>query len=380
MTKRIGIFTSTRADYGLLFHLMKNLNADHSVDLHLMVTGTHLSKNHDLSVNLIDRTIFKNIHEFPVDVEKSEAEIFAETLTRGAVLLDSVLLDVCVILGDRFEALAFAVACFMKNVPIAHLHGGELTFGAKDDAYRHSITKLAKLHLTAHEEYTRRVIQLGEQPESVFTTGPFGLDYLNHIQKKSKVDLENELGFQFKTHNLLITLHPETHSPKEVLTAIDSLLSGLDAVPNCGFIFTMPNIDQGGLLIRERIKTYCEKNIIRAKAFENLGSTNYLSLLSYVDAVVGNSSSGIYEAPYLKVPTINIGHRQEGRIKASSVIDVDFNPTEITRSILHVFSNKKSIIEKLVYPFSNLEPSSKAKAIILDYDFSLLKRFYDSSK
>lgn len=375
--KKIAAFTSTRADYGLLFHLMKSLELSPDCEFHMLITGTHLSEKHGYTGKLIDRTLFKNIHELPVPVTE-EPYIFAETVKQTTELLKKQNFDSCIVLGDRFEAFGFATACFMENIPLIHLHGGEVTYGAKDDSYRHCITKLARLHFTAHPDYSKRVIQLGEEPSSVFNVGPLGLEYLKTFKKKSKAELSELLKFDIGEKSLLITVHPETHSLDQVDSSIKMLLECLGQLKDVTLIFTMPNIDPGGEIIRNHINDFCQEKA-QAQAFENLGSDNYLSVMSVCDGVVGNSSSGIYEAPYLKVPTLNIGDRQTGRIKATSVIDVDYDKNQIRSALERILGNQDTEITNPVYPFGEIDSYLKVRDIILTYTFEKFKKFYDKN-
>lgn len=375
--KKIGVFTSTRAEFGLLKNLAQEFSKDKGCDLYLLVSGTHLSEKHGYTLSQIDQSVFKNIIQIPVEVDLNESEIFSQTVSRSAKVLSRLKLETCVVLGDRFEAFAFAVSAYMNDVNLVHFHGGELTLGAKDDTYRHCITKLSKLHFTAHKEYANRVIQLGEDPRSVYSLGPIGLEYLNSFKKKTQEEVFSELGIQSKKNKILVTLHPETQSELGVSESISILLDALNRLDDCTIIFTMPNIDKGGDLIRNAIQSFV-KSHSSSYAFESLGSENYLNVLQYADAIVGNSSSGIYEAPYLKIPTLNIGNRQEGRIRTSSIVDVPFESEKIYKSLVLILSDKKGFTNNLVYPYGKLENCTEIKDIILNFNFTIKKSFYGS--
>lgn len=376
--RRICVFTSTRADYGLLFHLMKSLAQSPDCELHLLVSGTHLSTKHGHSLDLIDKQLFNNIHLLPVDLTSSEAEMTAETLKESARAIRKIKPDIGVILGDRFEGLAFSLAAFMEGTHIVHLHGGEITSGAKDDSYRHCISKLAKLHFTAHEDYRQRLLHMGEQPDSVFTVGAFGLEYLQNFRRKTREELSSEIKIPLQGSILLVTLHSETLSLQNTRMAITGLLQALQQIKDVTVVFTMPNIDPGGELIREGINDFTSKRDY-AYAIENMGSDNYLALMAISSAVVGNSSSGIYEAPYLKIPTVNIGDRQAGRIRAKSVIDTKYGADEIKSAILKAMGEKEKLTVNIAYPFGDLNSSDKAKDIILTYNFPQIKIFYEQT-
>ncbi|MBY0518469.1 MAG: UDP-N-acetylglucosamine 2-epimerase (hydrolyzing) [Bacteriovoracaceae bacterium] len=372
--KKVVAFTSTRADYGPIFHLIKSLSSD--CELHLFVTGTHLSMKHGYTIDLIDKSIFKNIHKLPVDLEGTEADIFASTLKLVSAELKKQHYDIAIVLGDRFEALAFGVGAFMENIPLVHLHGGEITYGAKDDSYRHCLTKLSQLHFTAHQDYSKRVIQLGENPTSVFNVGAFGLEYLKSFNKKSKAELSKILDFDLTKKIFLVTLHSETHDESNVENAVREVLDGLAHFTDASIVITMPNIDVGGKIIRKYLNEFC-RTYKNAKCFENLGSDNYLSVMAISNIVIGNSSSGIYEAPYFKIPTINIGSRQAGRIKAESVIDVKYDKDQIRDTIQRVL--KGLDLKDMLYPFGQPDAYIKAKDIILNFSFEPMKKFYDKN-
>lgn len=374
--KKVAVFTSTRADYGLLFHLLKALEEDPRCELSVLVTGTHLSARHGMTIDHIEKNFFKRIITFPVNVDGREEEVFSETLLKSSQIIQKEKFDICVVLGDRFEALAFGLASFMGNINLVHLHGGEITNGAKDDSYRHCLTKLSKLHFVAHPTYASRVIKMGEDPNSVFNVGPLGMEYLKSFRKMSKDELEEKFNFKFRPKNLLITFHPETHSFGLNEGYIKVLLKALETQKNCSLIFTMPNIDAEGEIIRKEISEFCKKNSEFAYCFENLGSINYLNIMSFVDGVVGNSSSGIYEAPYLKVPTLNLGSRQEGRIKATSVIDVEIERDAILKSLDQILANDY-VLKNSEYPFGDVSAYINIKDIMLDFSFKKAKSFYE---
>jgi GDP/UDP-N,N'-diacetylbacillosamine 2-epimerase (hydrolysing) len=285
------------------------------------------------------------------------------------------------ILGDRFEVFAAATACLVTRTPIGHIHGGETTEGLLDEAFRHSISKMSQIHFVAAEEYKNRVVQLGEHPRNVHLVGGLGVDIIKNLKPHAKEKLENELGVVFRERNLLITFHPVTLEDDTSESYMNHLLSALSALEDTTLIFTMPNADTGSKNIFKIIENFVEKNE-NAYSFISLGSQTYLSLLSYVDAVVGNSSSGLTEAPSLGVGTINIGERQSGRLKAGSVIDCEPTQKDISRafSVLHSDEYQDGL-RSVINPYGEGGASARIVRIIKEVELEniLIKRFYDVS-
>ncbi len=339
---KICVITGSRAEYGLLYPLLVKLKKDKAVQLQLVATGMHLSPEFGLTYRQIEADGF--IIDEKVEILLSADTDSAITKSTGlgligfAASLQRLEPHWVILLGDRFETFAAATAAHLAKIPVAHLHGGELTEGATDDALRHAITKMAWLHFTSAEPYRQRVIQLGEDPKRVFTTGAIGLDNAKHMKLLTIGQLSKELEFSVTKDTLLVTYHPVTLEKNSASEQMKELLKALDAFPAYPVIFTLPNADANGRVITKLIHEYVERNPGRAKAFTSLGQLRYLSALKHVKAVVGNSSSGIIEAPFFKIPIINIGDRQSGRLKAGSVIDTGTRSESIIAGMQKAFS------------------------------------------
>jgi len=287
--------------------------------------------------------------------------------------------DVIVVLGDRFEALSAAQAALVARIPIAHIHGGETTEGAVDEMIRHSVTKMAYLHFVATDTFRQRVIQLGEQPARVFTVGAPGLDYLRRLDLMSREELEESLDFELGEPTFLITYHPATLQNVSPDEAVEELLEALADFPEARFVFTKANADAGGHFINRRIERYVEEQAEQARLYDSLGQRRYLSALHHADVVIGNSSSGLIEAPAVPVPTVNVGDRQKGRPKAESVIDCPENSEEISRAIELALSEKlKKSIEGMSSPYGSGGAASRIRKHLRNVNISdLSKPFYD---
>lgn len=343
MSNRVCVVTGSRAEYGLLSPLLAALRADDAFQLQLLVTGSHLSPEFGLTYREIEAdgyTIDEKVEvvlssDTPVGICKSMGLgliSFSEAFSRLKP-------DLIVVLGDRYEIFSAVSAAHISRIPVAHLHGGEVTEGAFDDALRHSITKMSHLHFTSTEAYRKRVIQLGEAPERVFNVGAIGLDNLHRLSLLSREDLEHDLGIKFNKHNLLCTFHPVTLEHNSSLEQVRSLLKVLEQQPDTNVIFTKTNADTDGRIINQLIDEFVEKNPDRYRVYVSLGQMRYLSMMRFVDAVVGNSSSGIIEAPGFRIGTINIGNRQTGRIKSELVIDCEPTETGIASAFKTLYSS-----------------------------------------
>lgn len=340
--KKICFFTGTRAEYGLLNPLMLKVKKNKEFQLQIIASGMHLSPEFGLTFNEIIKDGFK------ID-EKVEMLLSSDTpcglsksvglgLMSIAEAYQRLKPDLVVILGDRFESFSAAAAALICRVPIAHLHGGEATFGVIDEAIRHSITKMSLLHFTATKEYRKRVIQLGETPGRVFNVGSLGVDNIKNLRLMQRQDLENELKFKFGEKMMLVTFHPVTLENNTAAEQFTELLKALNEFRDYKIIFTKPNADTGGRIIMKLIDNYVERNSGRAAAFISLGKIKYLSAVKYADVVLGNSSSGIIEAPSFHKPTVNIGDRQKGRVKAKSIIDCKPAKKSIVFALRKAFS------------------------------------------
>ncbi|MDA3003795.1 MAG: UDP-N-acetylglucosamine 2-epimerase [Actinomycetota bacterium] len=337
MARKICVVTGTRAEYGLLRPLLLILKNDPEIELQLIVTGSHLSAQHGSTVNEIEADDFTPSAKLPVDLADDSklgvAKVMAHTTSQIAESFSRLTPDVVVLLGDRYEILAAAQAALIIGIPVAHIHGGEVTTGAFDDSIRHAITKMSSLHFVAAQEYARRVVQLGEQPSSVFNVGSLGVEIALKTEPISREDLRNSLNIELNNPILLVTYHPTTRSSDSVTAEIDQVLSALNNFSYCSIVFTGVNADPGNLAITNQIKEFVQAEPKSRSLHQTLGQHKYLSLLSLCDVVVGNSSSGIIEAPAFGKPTVNIGSRQNGRLRADSIIDVGVAKQEIQTAI-----------------------------------------------
>jgi UDP-hydrolysing UDP-N-acetyl-D-glucosamine 2-epimerase len=380
--KKIAVFTGTRAEYGLLYWLMRDIESDEEFVLQLLVSGSHLSPEFGMTYKEIekdgfaidDRVEMILSSDTPVGVAKSMGIGmlgYAESLSRLKP-------DALVILGDRFEALAVAQTALILRIPIVHLHGGEITEGAYDDSIRHAITKLSYLHGTSTETYRRRVIQMGEAPERVYNVGAIGLDHLKRTLLMDRAELSSALGFSLTEKYFVITYHPVTLGKNSSEHVIRNLLSALNSFPDYRAIITYPNADDGGREIIPVIQNFARINPVRVLAVESLGQVKYLSAIKNASAVVGNSSSGIIEAPAFDVPTVNVGDRQKGRLAAKSVLNCGENKHEIESAISRAIQQSYKIPgEKIINPYGYGESSAKVIQMLKKLPIKINKRFFD---
>ena len=381
--KKICVVTGTRAEYGLLYWLLKEIEADKELQLQVIVTGMHLSPEFGLTYKEIEKEfkINKKIEmllssDTSVGISKSMglAQIsFAESY-------DELKPDIVIVLGDRYEIFSATSAAMIARIPIAHIHGGEKTEGAFDESIRHSITKMSHLHFTATEEYKNRVIQLGEHPSRVFNVGGMGIENIKRLKLLSKDEFEKSIEFKLNSKNILVTFHPVTLENSTAKEQFQQLLDAIDELEDTNIIFTKANSDTDGRVINQMIDEYVTKNSHKSIVFTSLGQLRYLSALQYVDAVVGNSSSGLAEAPSFKIGTINIGDRQKGRIKASSVIDCEPNKDSILKSFEKLYSKEfQETLKTTINPYGNGCASKKIVEILKSVDLKniLKKSFYD---
>ena len=381
--KKICVVTGTRAEYGLLYWLLKEIEADKELQLQVIVTGMHLSPEFGLTYKEIEKEfkINKKIEmllssDTSVGISKSMglAQIsFAESY-------DELKPDIVVVLGDRYEIFSATSAAMIARIPIAHIHGGEKTEGAFDESIRHSITKMSHLHFTATEEYKNRVIQLGEHPSRVFNVGGMGIENIKRLKLLSKDEFEKSIEFKLNSKNILVTFHPVTLENSTAKEQFQQLLDAIDELEDTNIIFTKANSDTDGRVINQMIDEYVTKNSHKSIVFTSLGQLRYLSALQYVDAVVGNSSSGLAEAPSFKIGTINIGDRQKGRIKASSVIDCEPNKDSILKSFEKLYSKEfQETLKTTINPYGDGYASKKIVEILKNVNLKniLKKSFYD---
>lgn len=381
--RKICVVTGSRADYGLLRLVIKGIEAEPSLTLQIIATGMHLSTTFGLTYKEIEGDGF-NINQMVECLSSSDSPLAIAEATGKALLgcaraFDELKPDLLLVLGDRFEIFAACSAALLARIPIAHIHGGEVTAGAYDEAFRHSITKMSSIHFVATEEYKKRVIQLGEDPKTVHLVGGLGVDAIKELKLLSKDEIEQNLGIKFAKKSLLVTFHPATLEDQAPEEQIRELLAALSDRPDITLIFTMPNADTGGLEIMRRLKHFVENND-NAYLFESLGQLNYLSCMAIVDGIVGNSSSGILEAPTLKVGTINIGDRQLGRTQSDSVINALANKESIEKALKKLFSSEfKLTLATCSSPYGEGGASRKILRVLSDFKFdeNLQKFFYD---
>ena len=381
--RKICVVTGTRAEYGLLYWLMMEIQKDIDLELQVVVTGMHLSPEFGLTYKKVEEDGFKINEKLDMLISGDTPAAIAKSIGLGTISFADALTrlqpDIIVLLGDRFESLAAAQSAMIHRIPIAHIHGGELTEGLVDDPIRHSITKMSHIHFTAAEQYRKRVIQMGEQPDRVFNVGAPGIDGIKKTQLLSKEQLSNVLNFPLNRF-LLITLHPTTLEKQTSAEHVEILLAALDKCQEYQLVFTKTNADTDGRIINERIEKYVEVNIKRAKLFDSLGQICYLSALKHCEAVIGNSSSGIIEAPIFYKPTVNIGDRQRGRLKADSIIDCEFRMNDILEAINKASSPKfNKEIKKMKLPYGAGESAKKMFYLLKTIDLNqiLKKKFYD---
>ncbi|MFC2097946.1 UDP-N-acetylglucosamine 2-epimerase [Bacteroidota bacterium] len=384
MNRKICVVSTTRAEYGLLYCLLKAINKNIQLKLQLVVSGMHMEKKFGKSIQQIEDDGFKIdvTFEMPISSDKPTdiSNVMAEAMKGFTSAFNKLNPDILVLLGDRYEILSAASAGLILGIPIAHIHGGERTEGVFDEAIRHSVTKMSHLHFAATEEYRNRIIQLGEQPDRVFTVGGLGLENIHKLKLLEKKDIENELNIKFWKKNLLITYHPETYDPDNPGKNITELLTALDELEETRLIFTMPNADPGHTIIFDLINDYVNRNTRKASVFTSLGQIRYLSVLRFVDAVVGNSSSGIIEAPSFKKGTINIGDRQKGRVAAESVINCLPDRKSILNAITKLYSKEfQNKLGDVKNPYDSGNSSEKIIEVLKSYDLKniLKKKFYD---
>ena len=384
--KRIGIMTGTRAEYGLLKSLMQEINKDNDLELYLIVSGMHLSPEFGMTYKEIEEDGFQINAKVEMLLSSDSPAGISKSIGLGVIGFADEFqradLDMLILLGDRYEALSAAISAMVMRIPIAHLHGGELTEGAIDEGIRHSITKMSYLHFTSTEEYRRRVIQLGENPERVFCVGAIGVENIKKINLMTKEELERSIHFEIDENTVIVTYHPVTLENNTVEEQFLNLLEVLDRNPKIRMIFTKANADTNGRIVNELIDKYAAQNSERACAFMSLGQKRYLSALKYCRIVIGNSSSGIIEAPSFGKPIINIGDRQKGRICADSVINCGYTQQEIQQAmetaLTEEFENKARNCRN---PYEKENTAANIISVIKDYllndKIKLKKGFYD---
>ncbi len=384
MSRKICVVTGTRAEYGLLRWVMEGVQQAPDLELQIIATGMHLSPEFDLTYQEIEKDGFRIDHKVEMLLSSDTPSGLAKSMGLGLIgcgdVLQQLQPDLMMVLGDRFELLSAVIAAMVARIPVAHLHGGESTEGAFDEAIRHSITKMSYLHFVAAEEYRKRVVQLGEHPDRVFLVGGLGVDNIKKLDLLDRSSLESSLDFKLGPKNLLITFHPVTLENATSYKQLAELLAALEALDDTHLIFTMPNADTHGRVIVDMIKQFVVDNPKKARAYTSLGQLRYLSCLNYVDGVVGNSSSGLLEVPSFYKGTINIGDRQRGRLKAKSVIDCIPEKESIARALRKLYSEEFQLaLGTVKNPYGEGGASKKIVEILQDHslDPTLKKSFYN---
>lgn len=383
MKRKVCIVTGTRAEYGLLYWLMKKFQIEETIELQVVVTGMHLSPEFGMTINQIERDQFDVNEKVEMLLSSDTPTAISKSIGLGVISFTDVFKrlspDIIVVLGDRFEIFAAVQTAMIMRIPVAHIHGGELTEGLIDDPIRHSITKMSQLHFTANEEYRNRVIQMGEQPSKVYNVGTLGLEGIRNTQLLNLDELSNSIKFQLKKF-FLVTLHPTTLEKSSAEQQINILLEALNKYPQYQVVFTKTNADTDGRIINQKIEEYVRENSERCCIFDSLGQLRYLSAIKHCEIVIGNSSSGLLEVPFLRTATINLGIRQQGRLKAKSVIDCPFAIEKIISAIEVALSKSfKEEIMDIPMLYGDGNTSEQIVNIIKQVNLEniVIKKFYD---
>jgi UDP-hydrolysing UDP-N-acetyl-D-glucosamine 2-epimerase len=377
--RKICVVTGSRAEYGLFYPILTKIKRSNKLKLQLITTSSHHSSEYGLTYKQIENDGF-TIDDKIKNLFSSDSKSFIVKSTGSATSLlsdsfDRLESDVVLLLGDRYETLAAATAALLMNIPIAHIHGGEITEGAVDEQIRHSITKMSYLHFCSTETYRQRVIQMGEDPVRVFNSGAPGIDNITNLNLLTKQKLEKELNWELTSKNALFTYHPETLKENDIVSDIEDIISILETF-SFNVLFTYANADKGGRVINQKIEEFCKRQPAKYKVVKSLGQIKYLSAMKYVDLLIGNSSSGIIEAASFKKPVINIGDRQKGRLRGENVIDCNLNSLQdsIKLGLSSGFRNKINNI-------NNIYGKGTAADIIIDKlinePISVIKKFRD---
>ena len=379
--RNICFITSSRADYDLLKPTMERFKNSKKFNLQVIATGSHLSADMGKTIDFIIDDAFEISKQIKLDNKTSLQSIiknFGSSIEKFSNALNALNPEVVVLLGDRYEIFSASISAFLNHIPIVHLHGGELTLDSQDDIFRHCITKLSTLHFVSHPDYKKRVIQLGENPSNVFNVGPMALDSLRNLKILSLANLEKLYNFHFKDKNVLVTFHPETNKPDETVNNLKEVLKSLEKYPEVGLLFTGSNMDRLGKKFNQLIDTFVTNHNNSFK-INSMGSRQYLSTLKHVNCVLGNSSSGIIEAPFFGTPTLNIGLRQEGRVKLKTVFDCEANHETIKKKLNKVFKLNSNKELSNLYSDIKESPSKVVFNTIKELDFkeTTTKRFFD---
>ena len=380
--RKVCVVTGTRAEYGLLYWLMKEIQSDKDLQLQLIVTGMHLSSEFGLTYKEIEKN-FKI--DKKVEMLLSSDTVLGISKSMGLAQIsfseayEELAPDILIVLGDRYEIFSAVSSAMISRIPIAHISGGEVTEGVIDEAIRHAITKMSHLHFVSTEEYKNRVIQLGEHPNRVFNFGAIGIDNINKLKLFSKNEFVKSIDFSLNKKNILVTFHPVTLEKSTSKEQFQELLNSIDELEDTNIIFTKSNSDTDGRVINQMIDAYVSRNN-NAVSFISMGQVRYISALKFVDAVVGNSSSGLTEAPIFGIGTINIGDRQKGRINLGSVINCNPTKESISNAFNELYSERfQKALSIVKSPYGNGGTSKKIKNIVKNFDLNniLKKSFYD---
>ena len=382
--KKICVVTGTRAEYGLLRWVIEGIRQSPELELQLVVTGMHLSPEFGMTVDAIKADGFTIDRKVEMLLSSDTSVGISKSIGLGMIgfadALEQLQPDLMLVLGDRFEIFSAASTAMIARIPVAHLHGGELTEGAFDELIRHAITKMSHLHFTATDTYRQRVIQLGEQPDRVFNVGSAGVDNLSRLELLNKQDFEEAISFRLGKKNIIVTFHPVTLENATVALQFQYLLDVIDEYDDLHVIFTKANADTNGRIINEMIERYVAERSDTTVCFTSMGQLLYLSALQHINGVVGNSSSGLLEAPYFRIGTVNIGDRQRGRIKAESVIDCEPNRDDIRVAMQRLFSEEfVRVAKQVVNPYGTGGVAEKIIAVLEEcqLDGILKKSFFD---
>ncbi len=384
--KRICILTATRAEYGLLRNVIHKLSKETEIGVDVVVTGAHLAPEYGLTFHEIEQDGIRIDRKIPIllssDMPASVSKTMGLALIAFSDYFEEKQPDMLIVLGDRYETLAVCIAAMNQRIPIAHLYGGEKTEGAMDEAIRHSITKLSYLHFTSTEEYRRRVIQLGEQPDRVFCVGAMGVENVMKQSIMTKKELEESIGFELGKNFSVVTYHPVTLETESATSQIQELFTALLRIENMKYLITKANADAGGRQINGLLDQFAEENKERVFVIESLGMKRYLSALKWCKMVIGNSSSGIVEAPSFRIPTVNIGDRQKGRLQAESVINCEPYAENIEKAMRKAISKEMTdLVSKTLNPYGDGNTTEQITAIIknmlLEDKIQLKKSFFD---
>jgi GDP/UDP-N,N'-diacetylbacillosamine 2-epimerase (hydrolysing) len=383
MTRKICVVTGSRADYGLLRSVMQGIKNDPNLIIQVIATGMHLSPTFGLTYREIESDGFFIDEKVEVITEIDTPEEISQSIAKGitgcAKAFNRLEPDLILLLGDRYEIFSAAIAAHVALIPIAHIHGGELTGGALDEAFRHSISKMSSLHFVAAEEYKKRLIQLGENPKNIYLAGGLGVDSIKKHKLLNKHELENKLNIKFLDKSLLITFHPVTLDIESSEFQFKELLKALSNFKDTTLIFTMPNADTGGRKLINMVEEFVIENK-NAKAFTSLGQLLYFSCILNMDGVVGNSSSGVIEVPSFKKATVNIGDRQLGRLQAESIINCKPLKKDILNAIEKLYSSSfQTLLDRVTNPYSGTGVNEKIIEVLgaISLDGIIKKDFYD---